>query len=158
MPLWTSPRPLPYGTVESVISVEGGAIPFELPERAFELATGRLHERLEWAGWITWNEEAGYEFLPLIEWHVSAASVTYERPGLPEGTHLVLDLHSHPFDMPAFSSIDDKDDTGGIHFSGVISFPGETGEPELSMRLCIEGYYFELTEVEIEALFSGKVF
>lgn len=142
LPLWKSPRPLPYGEVDEVFLLDSGSIPMSLLERSIDAARNKAERGLEWAGWVVWDTVDGYRLIEPEVIEESFASVRYRYPDL-NGAHLVMDLHSHPFDMPAFSAVDDRDDTGGIRFSGVISFGAEM-KPRLKVRLCIEGHFFEL--------------
>lgn len=142
LPLWKSPRLLPYGEVDKVFSLESGSIPMSLLERCIDAARIKAERGLEWAGWVVWDTVDGYRLIEPEVIEESFASVRYRYPDL-NGAQLVIDLHSHPFDMPAFSAVDDRDDMGGIRFSGVISF-GADMRPKLKVRLCIEGHFFEL--------------
>lgn len=142
LPLWKSPRPLPYGEIDEVFSLESGSIPMSLLERSIDAARIKAERGLEWAGWVVWDAVDGYRLIEPEVIEESFASVCYRYTDL-NGAQLVMDLHSHPFDMPAFSAVDDRDDTGGIRFSGVISFGAEM-KPRLKVRLCIEGHFFEL--------------
>ncbi|MCR4286743.1 MAG: PRTRC system protein A [Deltaproteobacteria bacterium] len=142
LPLWKTPRALPYGEVDDVFRLDSGSIPMSLLERCIEAARIKAEKGLEWAGWVVWDTVDGYRLIEPEVIEESFASVRYKYPEL-NGAHLVMDLHSHPFDMTAFSTVDDRDDTGGIRFSGVISF-GVDMQPRLKVRLCIEGHFFEL--------------
>ena len=141
-PLWYSARPLPYGEIESLTSLISGPISKEVISLCREEATEKAARQKEWAGWILWSKASGYHYLPLEILEESQTSVKYRRPKLLNQTHLVMDLHSHPFDLPQFSHTDDLDDLGGIHYSGVFSFD-KTSRATLTTRLCIEGYYFK---------------
>lgn len=153
LPLWKSPRTLPYGVVAEFIALEGGAMPRELLLNCVVMAKKAAENFLEWGGWIVWNKQSGYSYLCFSKSSASFSSLRFSYPELPEGTHLVMDIHSHPFDMPAFSKVDDHDDAGGIRFSGVISFDREK-KPNLKVRLCVEGHFFEKEEFYEEALSS----
>lgn len=142
VPLWKSPRPLPYGEAETVFRLESGSMPMSLLERCIDAARNKAEKGLEWAGWVVWDAVDGYRLIEPEVIEESFASVCYICPDL-DGAHLVMDLHSHPFDMSAFSSVDDRDDMGGIRFAGVISFNADM-KPRLKVRLCIEGHFFEL--------------
>lgn len=141
-PLWISQRPLPYGPLESMTELTAGAVPTGLIELCRKEALEKARFRKEWAGWIVWREDAGYEYLPLEILQETGISVQYRFPVLPSGTWLAMDLHSHPFDMAHFSDTDDHDDRGGIHYSGVFSFDADL-RSNLTLRLCLEGFFFE---------------
>jgi len=139
-PLWKSPVPLPYGPVEELHELINGPIPPKLIQVCKESALDAALKKKEWAGWIVCDQTGGYSIKHLNS-ETTYTSVRYERPALNEGESLILDLHSHPFDMPAFSQTDNLDDLGGIHYSGVISFDHHMN-PKLTIRFCIEGFYF----------------
>ena len=141
-PLWISPRPLPYGKIKPVTLLSGGPVPPELIEICREEASEKAGQGKEWAGWIVWSQRSGYQYLPLKILEESGISVRYRRPELPEGTYLLMDLHSHPFDLPTFSHTDDQDDLGGIHYSGLFSFDSDH-QSKLTLRLCVEGFFIE---------------
>lgn len=151
--LWESPKVLVYGEVDPLLHLEGGLIPHELLENCIANASEKADEKKEWAGCITYKQMTGhYSLLPRSDIIVeSKYRVSYNIPKLPTDEHLVLDLHSHPFDMPAFSQQDDEDDKGGVRLAGVISF-GKNEKPKLTLRLCLEGHFFEVDkELCIEA-------
>jgi PRTRC genetic system protein A len=150
--LWdASDRDLPYGEVEEVdelaeILTDPAAMAiFEetiLPEAA--LCAG---DQREWAGWIVWRREGGYSYTPL-DFEASLARVLIkERPVLPEGTYLVIDVHSHGVIKPFFSSTDDFDDSGGVRVSVVL---GGYAEAEgrhnflYKARAIVEGFFFSM--------------
>jgi len=142
LPLWKSPRPLPYGEAGYIYRLESGTLPLYLLDRCIEAARIKAERGLEWAGWIVWGAFDGYRLVEPTVIRESSSSVSYEYPEL-TGDHLVVDIHSHPFDMSAFSGVDDHDDMGGIRFSGVISFDRYM-QPKFNVRLCIEGHFFNL--------------
>lgn len=109
-------------------------------------ALHKAKEEKEWAGWITYSLETElYTYLPLQVIHEPRSRVEYRYPELCENEYLVIDLHSHPFDMPSFSSTDDEDNKGGVRLAGVISFD-KSMVPTLTVRLCVEGHFFEMEE------------
>lgn len=149
-----------HGTV--LLAASGLALPFgQVKAPQFELTCGRLPgaqirrfvERaravypLETAAWITWNEHALPHQDPwaLIDLPASSASgdhVTFERPLLAPGQHLVLDIHSHGRHAAYFSKQDDEDDKDQsvVKLAAVV---GNLANPEMSscMRLCAQGFY-----------------
>jgi PRTRC genetic system protein A len=141
-PLWSSPRPLPYGDVESETTLFSGPVSSELIDLCRKEATLQARVSLEWAGWIIWSEESGYQYLPLEIIEATKVSIKYKYPVLPEGTYLAMNLHSHPFKMSKFSETDDHDDQGGMYYSGVFSFDSGMNS-KLTLRLCLEGFFFE---------------
>ena len=146
--LWPSTdRELPYGEVEEINEFEAIlADPvvtsiFEnviLPEAAQYAQDNR-----EWAGWIVWTKE-GYSYLPL-DFEASGASVLIkDRPALPEGTCLAIDVHSHGAMKPFFSSTDDLDDSGGVKLSVVLgSYSREEGRHKFlyKCRIVVEASF-----------------
>jgi proteasome lid subunit RPN8/RPN11 len=69
--------------------------------------------------WILWNEAQGYHlFVP--NQTVSKASARYDWAGVPSGSSIIVDIHSHADFNAFFSGTDNADDQGGIRFSGVI--------------------------------------
>lgn len=153
LPLWKSLRPLPYGEAEYIYRLESGQLPLSLLDRSIEVARDKAKKGLEWAGWIVWGAFDGYRLVEPTVIKESSSSVSYEHPEL-NGGHLVVDLHSHPFDMTAFSRVDDHDDMGGIRFSGVICFDRYM-QPNLKVRLCIEGHFFTFRGVLDEKTLSA---
>ncbi|MGD0233603.1 MAG: PRTRC system protein A [Syntrophorhabdales bacterium] len=149
--LWPSTdRQIPYGEVEEinefeailtdpvVTSIFENAI---LPEAAHYADDNR-----EWAGWIVWTRE-GYSYLPL-DFEASGASVLIkDRPALPQGTCLALDVHSHGAMKPFFSLTDDRDDSGGVKLSVVLgSYSREEGRHRFlyRSRIVVEGFFFKV--------------
>jgi PRTRC genetic system protein A len=148
--LWSvTDRELPYGEVEeinefaAILTDPVVTAIFEstiLPEAARYAEDNR-----EWAGWIVWTRE-GYSYLPL-DFEASGASVLIkDRPALPEGTCLAIDVHSHGAMKPFFSSTDDLDDSGGVKLSVVLgSYSREEGRHRFlyRCRIVVEGFFFK---------------
>ena len=153
LPLWKSLRLLPYGEAEYIYRLESGQLPLSLLNCCIEAARTKAKMGLEWAGWIVWDPYDGYRLMEPTVIKESSSSVSYEYPEL-TGDHLVVDLHSHPFDMSAFSGVDDHDDMGGIRFSGVICFDRNM-QPKFNVRLCIEGHFFTFGGVIDEKTLSA---
>ncbi len=153
-PLWESPVPMPYGMVYEIFDME--RIPDHLIYECIKLAQVKAVDRKEWAGWITWDSIMGYEYMPLDITCESTERVEFNHPKLSDGTYMVMDIHSHPFDMPHFSTTDDHDDIGGVYIAGVISFNADF-EPVLTKRLCVEGYFFNREGRTWENIISLRV-
>ena len=69
-----------------------------------------------------------------------------DRPALPEGTCLAIDVHSHGAMKPFFSSTDDLDDSGGVKLSVVLgSYSREEGRHRFlyRCRIVVEGFFFK---------------
>ncbi len=149
--LWAADRNLPYGEAEEIDDFTGILVNplvttiFEnciLPQAAEYADNNR-----EWAGWIVWNKEEGHSYMPL-DFEASAASVLIrQRPVLQEGTHLVIDVHSHGAMKAFFSSTDDRDDSGGVRLSVVLgSYSKGEGRRNFlyKCRAVVEGFFFDL--------------
>ncbi len=54
----------------------------------------------------------------------------------------LIDVHSHPFPMRAFSATDDGSDRGAFRFAVLIADPA--GAPSLHARLCVYGVFLEV--------------
>lgn len=170
--LWNNPRGVvfPYGSVaeqddfitvlhENVMPIISGIM---VPKAA------RLAERgKEWAGFVVWD---GHTFIPWAEeMKVTQTSVKFSSHGvkdLPEGMHLVADIHSHHTMEPFFSSLDNYSDVGGVKISVVLgNYRMETGNPKFDWkaRYAVEGFFFESetttnidNEYFIKELLCGK--
>jgi len=99
-----------------------GPIPFELFDqvKSFFLSVMEAHKSdVEAMIWILYNKQDGYHlFVP--EQVVSKASAKYEWSGIPSGSQVIVDIHSHNTMGAFFSGTDDGDDRIGIRFSGVF--------------------------------------
>jgi PRTRC genetic system protein A len=152
--LWFADRDLPYGEVEEVDDFSGilkdSQVTAIFENSILPQAAEYADDNREWAGWIVWSKEEGYSYLPL-DFEASAASVFIrQRPVLPEGTHLVIDVHSHGMMKAFFSSTDDVDDSGGVRLSVVLgSYCRNEGRHNFlyKCRAVLEGFFFDL-EVE----------
>lgn len=54
----------------------------------------------------------------------------------------LIDVHSHPFPMRAFSATDDGSDRGAFRFAVLIADPA--GAPSLHARLCVYGAFLDV--------------
>jgi len=149
--LWPSThRELPYGEVEGInefASILADPVVTSIFESIILPEAARYAEdNREWAGWIVWTRE-GHSYLPL-DFEASGASVLIkERPVLPEGTCLAIDVHSHGAMKPFFSSTDDRDDSGGVRLSVVLgSYSREKGRHSFlyRCRIVVEGFFFNV--------------
>jgi PRTRC genetic system protein A len=149
--LWPSTdRELPYGEVEEINDFEA-ILTDPLVTSIYEStilpeAAQYAEDNHEWAGWIVWTRE-GYSYLPL-DFEASGASVLIKnRPALPQGTCLAIDVHSHGAMKPFFSSTDDFDDSGGVKLSVVLGrYSREEGVHRFlyKSRIVVEGFFFEV--------------
>lgn len=149
--LWFADRELPYGEVtekdEFSAILRDPRVRDIFEKHILPGAAEYANDNREWAGWIVWNKEEGYSYLPL-NFEASAASVVIsQRPVLPEGTHLAVDIHSHGCMRAFFSSTDDADESGGVRLSVVLggySVNEERHDFLYKCRVAVEGFFFEV--------------
>ena len=70
----------------------------------------------------------------------------------------LIDVHSHPFPMRAFSGTDNQSDGGAFRFAVLIADPA--GAPSLHARLCVYGMFLEVPPAllfELPAELGGTV-
>lgn len=128
---------IPYGDV-----TEDVRFAFQIPRKLFsdfvEVARQRLPN--ECAAWITWSEATGeLNLRHLPETEVSMANVRNTLPALPEGEHLVVDLHSHGRIGAYFSPEDNADDHGALKIAGVLGHVDKE-DPSVAFRLMAYGH------------------
>lgn len=147
-PVAEAPMKLPYGEVladEMDITFDVDGPEFQgLLDRFAEDARAAMPN--ECASWIVWGEATGtlaYQRLEADK--ASPGGVTFQRPPLPDGMHLVADLHSHGAMAPFFSGTDDTDDAGEVKLAYVLGHVG-TDEEEWSGRLCAMGLFIDFNE------------
>lgn len=130
----------PYGeNLPESITLRCGAVPSELLGRFIEQA--RAAAPIETAAWIVWNQETKvFAYLPLAIKSATPAHVHFERPALPLGTHLVMDIHSHGHANAFFSKVDDADDADQLCMSVVVGRVNQP-QPEMVARLSMLGVY-----------------
>ena len=107
---------------EEVSFLPAGKIPYELlhqVESFFKRVIQVKGTAVEAMIWILWNEAQGYHlFVP--NQTVSKASARYDWAGVPAGSSIIVDIHSHADFSAFFSGTDNSDDSQSIRFSGVI--------------------------------------
>lgn len=134
---------MPYGSLEKYMQLVFQKIPQELI--ALFIEDARKTAPVETAAWITWDQNTNLMAYQRLEpLSADRNEIKFNRPALPEGVHLVVDLHSHG-DAPAFfSPKDNKDDRGEVKIAGVV---GNCREQTVSMewRFCINGLFVPLT-------------
>jgi len=143
-PVAISDAPLPYGAVHNM----GMHIGFQWSEltELLDPFERDAHAAMpnEFAAWITWKlTESGSHlltYLPLYAKSASPGGLDLIRPALPEGEHLVADLHSHGAMEAFFSATDDEDDAGEVKYSAVLGGLGD--KPKWRVRLCLPGGQF----------------
>lgn len=139
-------RPTPYGAgPRPGIKLRCGPVPKTLLDRF--VLQARAATPLETAAWIVWDAETfEFQYLPLGNVSVSAGHVTFERPQLGNGVHLVMDIHSHG-ELPAFfSAQDNADDVDQLCISAVLGRVSDE-TPQFVSRLSMLGVAINLTEV-----------
>lgn len=150
--LWdASDRELPYGEVKEMDEfaeiLRDPAVMAIFEETILPEAAGYAGDHREWAGWIVWRREGGYSYMPL-DFEASPTRVLIkERPVLPDGTYLVIDVHSHGVIKPFFSSTDDFDDSGGVRLSVVLGgYAEDEGRHNFlyKARAIVEGFFFHM--------------
>ncbi|HBL23681.1 MAG TPA: PRTRC system protein A [Deltaproteobacteria bacterium] len=149
-------RDLPYGDVTGIndfVSIMGS----EEVNRIFNNdirppAKEHAERNMEWAGWIIWNAEEGYRYLPLEIEATFGSVVIKNRPTLPAGSCLAIDVHSHGRIKPFFSVIDDRDDAGGVKVSVVLG--GYSGKDGFAVagRIAVEGFFFPLFDPDTDVV------
>ncbi len=143
--VYQSPRPLPYGDFEEyddflpILNDSLDILALEIIPAAAKYA----EQGLEWAGWIVW-EDGNLRYMPL-EFEATAVKAHVQRPDLPEGCHLAIDVHSHHTMRPLFSEDDDTDDKGGVRISLVLGSYNKKEKMSFKslFRYCVEGFFFE---------------
>lgn len=102
---------------------------------------------------VLYNKELGYH-LGVPPQRISKASVAYDWSYIPEGTSIIVDIHSHNTMGAFFSGTDDRDDRGNISFSGVF---GKLKDKE-PMTIWRFNYYEKKYAASVEDLFETPVF
>lgn len=132
-----------------------GKIPMSLFEEVkefFRQVITKKGRALEAMIWVLWNETDGY-YLHVPNQTVGHASAHYDWGSLPDGSSVIVDIHSHADFSAFFSGTDDRDDSNCIRFSGVV---GHNDKPERSMKFRFN-YQGVRTEVQLSDLFEHKV-
>lgn len=139
-------RPTPYGEgPKPGINLRCGPVPKAMLDRFVQQA--RAATPLETAAWIVWDAKAReFQYLPLSNISVSAGHVKFDRPRLPDGVHLVMDIHSHGELGAFFSPQDDADDADQLCLSAVVGRVSDA-TPQFVSRLSMLGIAVNLVEV-----------
>lgn len=135
--------PLPFGEVDSGITLAFGKIGRELLARFLEAS--RAAYPAEHAAWLVWDareQRLKYRELEIVK--ASAGQVVVKRPALEDHESLAVDLHSHADLAAFFSATDDADDAGEVKISGVVGTLGSDAQPTWAFRLCALGVYLPL--------------
>ena len=141
---------MPYGKLQRCIRLECGRLPADIIAKFEEDAKAASPNEI--AAWVAWNEKTRlFAYLPLQAISAGTGHIHYTRPQLPEGEHLVIDLHSHGNHPAFFSQTDDKDDAGEVKFSIVVGSPSGSFGTVKKIRLCALG--LKLIPAEIKEAF-----
>ena len=103
---------------------------------------------------ILWSKENGY-FISVPKQSVSKASVsfTYDKEAIPDGSVVVVDLHSHNTMGAFFSGTDNNNDKNGIYYSGVV---GHLDKPQHAFVMRFNLHETK-REVELKEIFEEEV-
>lgn len=74
----------------------------------------------------------------------SPGHITYVRPSLADGQHVVVDIHSHGRTGAFFSRTDNADDCGDLKIAVVVGNVDQP-QPTVKARLCTLGHYLPLS-------------
>ena len=141
---------LPFGVHSAGIDLLCGRVPASLVRQFAVEARRRLPNEV--AAWITWSpaaqgQAARWELRILESLHATAGHVRFERPTLPSGEHLVLDIHSHGR-LPAFFSGTDDEDDSDVSVVKIAAVLGNVdGAVSTTMRLCACGAFQHIGEL-----------
>lgn len=132
---------MPYGRLTPKVDLAFGKIPRALLDEFADVARRNLPN--ECAAWIVWSAANGLTLRQLQSITASPAEVHFHRPKLPDGEHLVIDLHSHGMLPAFFSTTDDQDDSGEIKITAVVGNL-DYEKPDYAARLCVQGLFIDL--------------
>lgn len=138
--------PLPYGNCKPMTEWKIDALPFDLLQTFNQQAEQNC--RTEVGAAIIWNGDSGYRLEPVQVIDSSAAHLTFVRPVLGAGDHLIVDCHSHARGKAYFSATDNTDDAFDVKISYVVGNCDRT-EKSTAMRLCLKGI-FENLKLEVQ--------
>lgn len=137
---------------EELSFLPAGKIPYTMLEQVeafFREVIKAKGTAVEAMIWILWNEAQGYHlFVP--NQTVSKASARYDWDGVPQGSSIVVDIHSHADFNAFFSGTDNADDSNSIRYSGVI---GHNDKPVRSYAWRFN-YRDKKFEAKVEDLFE----
>lgn len=141
-PIAASEVAMPFGQVSAREEYTFHAADIQRVLQRF-MADARAALPNECAAWGVWDESASrLRYTPLKAIDATPGSVKFHRPGLGDGLHLAVDLHSHGATSAFFSGTDDADDAGEVKLSIVIGDLGQD-EPSIAMRLCVLGLFID---------------
>lgn len=129
---------MPYGEVTPALETEFSCLGKTI--RQF-LQTARLALPNEVAMAMIWDSTTGELSSRMLE-PVSSSEdhITYKRPDLAEGQHVVVDIHSHGTTHAFFSPKDHEDDRGDLKIAIVVGNVDQPN-PTVKARLCTLGHF-----------------
>jgi PRTRC genetic system protein A len=139
-------RTTPYGdSVPEAVTLRCGPVPKALLSRF--IGQAREVSPNETAAWVVWDENSKeFDYLPLQTLSASPVRVHFERPVLPSGSHLVMDIHSHGDANASFSATDNADDADQLCISVVVGRVNQE-QPAILARLSMLGVYTPLGDI-----------
>ena len=94
---------------------------------------------------LVWDEATKQLVSQILEPVSSSPGyITYKRPDLTEGQHVVVDIHSHGSCHAFFSRTDNNDDRGDLKIAIVVGNVDQPN-PTVKARLCTLGHYLPLS-------------
>lgn len=130
--------PLPYGQVQERVTFSFGVLPIRLIEAFVE--HGRRALPNEAAAALVYSRRTRGLRLVLCEaLRSSPARIDYRLPALTDDETVAVDLHTHGYGAPFWSSADDRDDQG-IKVAGVFGCLHHE-RPSAEFRLVLNGMY-----------------
>lgn len=145
----------PMSLCEKIDFLPDGKIPFELLSQVrsfFRQVIEKKGVALEAMIWILWSQDKGY-YLFVPDQKVGHASAVYDWSGVPAGSSVVVDIHSHANFNAFFSGTDDNDDRNSIRYSMVI---GHNDKPGFDYKLRFN-YLGQKTTVDLNEIFQEVV-
>lgn len=129
---------VPFGTVTDSLEVPfshlGGVL-----RQFIQMAREALPNEVAVA--LVWDEGTKQLVTEVLEpISNSPGHITYKRPELSEGQHVVVDIHSHGFSGAFFSRTDNNDDRGDLKIAIVVGNVDQAN-PTVRARLCTLGHY-----------------
>ena len=132
---------MPYGAVTPALET-GFANLGETIRQFVEYAKQSMPNEVAMA--LIWDESTGALTGQVLEpVSSSPGHITYLRPDLTEGQHVVVDIHSHGSAPAFFSRTDNKDDRGDLKIAIVVGNVDQPN-PTVKARLCTLGRYLPL--------------
>lgn len=139
---------LPYGTVTVALETRFSHLGNTIRE-FIDDARRALPNEVAMA--LIWDDGTGkLERRTLEPVSSSPGHITYVRPDLEDGQHIVVDIHSHGCTPAFFSRTDNADDRGDVKIAIVVGNV-DLPNPTVRARLCTLGHYCPLPLSEPES-------